>query len=166
MPPKNMYVQLTEEDIEPRCIALGDEDNVAIVETEENTPITNTEKIAVIEQRIYELTNSMDSLFTIVKNLRLTVEKNNIENDRKIAEKEIKNKKIPVGVVLTGTTTKKGLCAGITYFLTVREDGFYVGETKYPTLSAAAEAVSGVRRSGWSFWKLENNKSVKEVYKG
>lgn len=67
---------------------------------------------------------------------------------------------IPIGISLIGQS------AFGTRILTVRKDGYYVGEIQYPSLSSAAEAVSGVvRKSGWVFWKLPNGKSLKEVYR-
>lgn len=50
--------------------------------------------------------------------------------------------------------------------LYVSEDGYYLGNELYASLSAAAEAASGiVRKSGWVFWKLPNGKSIKETFK-
>lgn len=67
---------------------------------------------------------------------------------------------IPIGISLLGQS-KAG-----PRILSVTEDGYHVGLDKYQSLSAAAEAVSGiVRKSGWIFWKLPNGKSLKEVYK-
>ena len=68
---------------------------------------------------------------------------------------------IPIGTVLTGSSRGKN-------FLAVVEavDRIKVGNTLYPSLSAAAEGVSGVRRSGWAFWKLpDDGKTVKEAFK-
>ena len=45
------------------------------------------------------------------------------------------------------------------------EDGYYIDNVKYYSLSAAAEAVSGVRRSGWTFWKLVDGTTVKEAFR-
>ena len=67
---------------------------------------------------------------------------------------------IPVGTTLMSNSQRGGL-----RFLTVGADGYYVGSTRYDSLSAAAEAISGVRRSGWTFWKLTDGRTVKEVYK-
>lgn len=67
---------------------------------------------------------------------------------------------IPIGISLIGQSSFG------TRILTVRKDGYFVGAIQYPSLSAAAEAVSGVvRKSGWVFWKLPNGKSLKEVYR-
>jgi len=50
--------------------------------------------------------------------------------------------------------------------LYVGEDGYYLGNRKYLSLSAAAEAASGiVRKSGWVFWKLPDGRTPKEAFK-
>lgn len=74
---------------------------------------------------------------------------------------EGKKKELPIGLVCIGRTEK----SSAPYFLTVREDGFHVGASVYNSLSAAAEAVSGVRRSGWTFWRTPEGYTLKEVYK-
>ena len=74
-------------------------------------------------------------------------------------EKIKSENKIPEGTTLTGVTK------GIPYYLEVKDGGFSVGVRRYDTLSAAAEGVSGVRRSGWAFWKLPDGKTVKDVFK-
>ena len=52
------------------------------------------------------------------------------------------------------------------FILTVGNDGKYkVGDIMFPSLSASAEHVSGVRRSGWTFWKLLDGRTLKEAYK-
>jgi hypothetical protein len=69
---------------------------------------------------------------------------------------------LPVGQRLVGVTK------GIGYVLTVTPDSYFVaGKGEFPSLSAAAEAVSGVRRSGWTFWKIMGGggKTVKEAYR-
>jgi len=127
----------------------------------DNQDAQQIDKIADLEERVQALTNGLDNLFALVKSLRDDFNK---EKDRLISEaieqkKRDKKAEIPVGTVLYGSTH------GLNYFLEVKEDGFYVGTIKYDSLSAAAEAVSGVRRSGWTFWKLPNGQTVKEVYK-
>ena len=55
---------------------------------------------------------------------------------------------------------------GFPRVLTVKEDGYYVGDVKYGSLSAAAEDISGIiRKSGWVFWKLADGRTVKEAFK-
>jgi len=149
---------------EVKCVALGED----VVEAElveiadAAPPVGVEEQIAYLRERMCYLTNSLDSLFLMVKELR---EGRNREKDIKLNNIIETNKKenkveIPEGTVLTGTTK------GLSYFMHVRDGGFYVGITRYDSLSAAAEGISGVRRSGWTFWKLPNGKTVKEMFKG
>jgi len=144
------------------CVSLGEDVAEAeIVEVVDAQPVTDTEKIAALEKRVFCLTNALDSLFAIVKDIRDDASR---ESDNKIssmieAKKKENKVEVPEGTVLTGKTS------GLSYFLQVRDGGFYVGITRYDSLSAAAEGVSGVRRSGWTFWKLPDGKTVKEVFK-
>ncbi len=67
---------------------------------------------------------------------------------------------VPIGISLLGQSRHGPR------ILSVTKSGYYVGPDEYQSLSAAAEAVSGiVRKSGWVFWKLPNGKSLKEAYK-
>jgi len=147
---------------EVKCVALGaDIEEAELVEAVEEQPGTLDEQVVVLRDRVRYLTNAMDSMFSMVKELRDDV---NQEKDRNltavIEEKKKENKiEIPEGTVFTGQTK------GLPYFLQVKDGGFYVGITRYDSLSAAAEGVSGVRRSGWTFWKLPDGKTVKEVFK-
>lgn len=66
---------------------------------------------------------------------------------------------IPVGLSLLGQSQRGGM-----HILTVNADTYFIGNQPYESLSAAAEASSGVRRSGWTFWKLPDGRSVKEAF--
>jgi hypothetical protein len=66
---------------------------------------------------------------------------------------------IPLGTTLVGTSMRGGV-----QYLTVRADGYYIGNSRYDSLSAAAEFSSGIRRSGWTFWKTFNGLTVKEAF--
>lgn len=68
---------------------------------------------------------------------------------------------VPVGTVAIGITEK----SSFKFYLTVLESGYQVGVKTYDSLSAAAEAVSKVRRSGWTFWKLPDGRTLKEAFK-
>lgn len=68
---------------------------------------------------------------------------------------------IPVGTICIGATEKSPFL----YYLTVEADHYTVGLQQFPSLSAAAEAVSKVRRSGWTFWKLVDGRTLKEAYR-
>ena len=63
-------------------------------------------------------------------------------------------------------TAYLGITKGVPYILTVNDIGEYiVGGKKFGSLSAAAEHVSGVRRSGWTFWKTFDGKTLKEAFR-
>lgn len=66
---------------------------------------------------------------------------------------------LPLGISLIGTSQKSGISV-----MTVHADGYYLGLNRYDSLSAAAEEASGVRRSGWTFWKLPDGRTVKEAF--
>jgi len=66
---------------------------------------------------------------------------------------------IPVGLSLVGQSQRGGM-----HILTVDKNGYRIGNKPYESLSAAAEASSGVRRSGWTFWKLPDGRTAKEVF--
>jgi len=148
---------------ELKCIALGEEDTAEEIAQvlSEPTDISVEARLASIESRILFMTNSLDSLFAMVKGLR---EESSRDQDVKINE-TIEKKKKEQKVEIPEGTTLHCKTKGLSYFCQVKPDGFYVGETQYDSLSAAAEGISGVRRSGWTFWKLPNGKTVKEVYK-
>jgi len=145
------YVALGEEGPEVEMVELGPQ------------PQTQEEKINTMENRINQLALSIDSLHSIIKKLR---DRASARKDYAISEKIEKTKsdmKIPEGTVLVGVTRN------VPYYCEVKNGAFYIGITKYPTLSAAAEGISGVRRSGWTFWKLSGGKhdgrTVKDVFK-
>jgi len=66
---------------------------------------------------------------------------------------------IPIGTVMLGTSKNGGM-----HVLTVKKDCYSIGINKYNSLSAAAEESSGVRRSGWTFWKTTSGKTAKEEF--
>jgi len=145
-----------------KCIALGEEDtSEEIAQVEPATaPVSVEQKLEALETRMLHMTNSIDSLFQIVKGLR---DKSSKDQDIKInetIEKKKKDQKIEIPECTLHASSK-----GLSYFCRVAADGFYVGATRYDSLSAAAEGVSGVRRSGWTFWRMPDDRTVKEVYK-
>jgi CRISPR/Cas system CMR subunit Cmr4 (Cas7 group RAMP superfamily) len=150
---------------EVKCVALGNDIDAEVAEVEpfrsrtENVSLEN--QIKELQDQMLYLGGAFASLTRMVKEIR---DEHRREMDTKlysvIEEKQKEGKEeIPEGTVLSGTTR------GLTYFLEVRDGGFYVGTNQYESLSAAAQGVSGVRRSGWSFWKLSDGRSVKDVYK-
>jgi hypothetical protein len=143
-----------------RCVALGEEGPEAEVAEVGPPPANDHERMEAFEQRLNQIALSLDSLYKILNRLREVIEgKKDSDVKEKIEQVKSQNK-IPEGTVLNGVTR------GVPYYLEVKEGGFFVGTTKYETLSAAAEGVSKVRRSGWKFWRLPDGRTVKEVFKG
>jgi len=144
-----------------KYVALGEDIEGDIIEIEEvQKASTPEEKIEALEQRTSELTQMLDNIFEILKSMRENTYKDQDREINSIIEKKsVLDMSIPEGTVLYGKTK------GLSYFLSVKDGGFYVGSTQYDSLSAAAKGVSGVRRSGWSFWKLPDGRTVKEVFR-
>lgn len=149
---------------EMKCVALGAEDLEELVEIDpqpQQEPATMEQKIEALEVRLTHMTQSLDCLFQILKEIR---DESRHDRDQQIDE-AIKKKKKEQKVEIPEGTTLHGSSRGLNYFCQVRSDGFYIGETRYDSLSAAAAAVSGVRRSGLAFWRMPEGKTVKETYK-
>jgi len=120
-------------------------------------PVSTEERITLMEQQLEAMNNAF------------------YEAQRAIQEKDNRSAYTEGGTILSDANsdgiptgaTFMGYSRGKPYVLSVAENGdYYVGLEKHPSLSAAAEAVSGVRRSGWTFWKLPDGKTLKEVFKG
>jgi len=107
------------------------------------TELSDQERINILEQQI-------EHMQKIIQSLKTKKTPSNLNKDG-----------VPIGLECWGTTEK------VPYLLTmdVEIDGYRIGNFKYTSLSAAAEAVSGVRRSGWVFWKLPSGETLKELYK-
>jgi len=150
---------MPEESKHMACVKLGEDIESEVVEVENEHPVnTIPEQISALEKRQEELTLMMDNIFFVIKSMRDTAYR---ERD-KVASAAMENMDapaIPEGTVLNCSTK------GLSYFLQVRDGAFFVGTTRYESLSAAAQGVSGVRRSGWSFWKLPDGRTIKEVFR-
>lgn len=144
-----------------KCVALGSDDGGEFIEILQTQPQTVDERLASLEAQVMALTKSNDALFAQVKSLTDSSNKKADAELKEIIEEKKKEGKaeIPEGTILWGTTR------GLNFFMTVQHGGFYVGTTRYDSPSAAAEAVSGVRRSGWTFWRLSDGKTLKEAFK-
>jgi len=156
---KKGYIEVNgEKELAQRCIPLGEDDCVVVGEVEEVIPMTTEERVIALEQRLYELTNSVDSMFSIIKKL---LQNENRSKRLAVNTKDVeKNKQeIPIDTVLIAKHHNAN------FYLCVKEDGFYVGENKYSSLSAAAEGVTGSRRSGLVFWYTQDGRTVKKAYK-
>jgi hypothetical protein len=133
-------------------IALGAElpTGVAMVAA----PSTIEERVSILQKQVEELTKA----FHVVNSLRI---KDKRQQDAYKESPLVNANKdgIPIGISLLGSSTRGGI-----HVLTIKIDGYYIGITKYESLSAAAESVSGVRRSGWTYWKLPDGRTVKEAF--
>jgi hypothetical protein len=110
-----------------------------------------TDKVEGVEQRIENIEGQMSEVLEIMKSM--------IEYTKKIGENrgDLNKDGVPIGLILHGTT------GGKSYRLKVEKEHYIVGENNFKTLSAAALAVSGNRRSGFVFWKLPDGRSVGEL---
>ncbi len=147
---------------EVKCVALGEdvEMEVAVVQAHPG-PLSTDQRLSDQQLQLTQLARSLDSLSRMVKEMRDDYRRGEDDRLNGIIEdnKKAKKMELPEGTELHGKTK------GINFFCVVRNGGFYVGTTRYDSLSAAALGVSGVRRSGWMFWKLSSGKTVKEMYK-
>jgi len=145
---------------ETPCVALGEDfDGIDVVEIVKEGPLSSEDRIAALEKQMFHITNAHDSLFSMVKEMNDKLTASQQKDISATIEKKKSDLEIPEGTVLHGKTK------GLSYFLNVRDGAFYVGVTRYDSLSAAAEGVSDVRRSGWTFWKLPDGKSVREAFR-
>ena len=121
------------------------------------TPQGLGERLAALEAQVKELVTA----FNAVNSARIKDERQQAEYEAIIPQEGQKLNKdgLPIGMKLTGTSSKRG-----TYLLMVGSTAYYVGGTAFDSLSAAAEAVSGVRRSGWTFWKTIDGTTVKDAF--
>jgi hypothetical protein len=134
-------------------IALGtamSSSGVAVV----SEPLTLEERVEILQQQVKELLGA----FHVINSFRIK-DKRQQENYNDPGLVNANKDGIPTGISLLGSSVKGGI-----HVLTVSPDGYYIGITKYDSLSAAAEAVSGVRRSGWTYWKMSDGRTIKEVF--
>lgn len=113
-------------------------------------PISLEDRMTILESKIDMAIEAVGAISEMI-GLR-----GNAEN--KETNKDINKDGIPYHINLIGNTR------GVPYILTVEKDAYYVGHTPYRTLSAAAEGVSGSRRSGWMFWCLPDGRTAKEAF--
>ena len=106
--------------------------------------LSDQERINILEQQIEHMQKMIRSLKT----------KGSVPSN-------LNKDGIPIGIECWGTTEKTPFLQ----IMNVEIDGYRIGNFKYASLSAAAEAVSGVRRSGWVFWRLPSGETLKELYK-
>jgi len=127
--------------------------------------IVNIDEPLTVEEQLAEMklkVDSMSQMFFMLRKLGME-KKDKEDSDKPADDKLLLNKDgIPVNTCFVGYT-RKSLDP---YVLVVNEKGEYILGTKvFESLSSAAEFVSGVRRSGWTFWCTLEGETVKEVYK-
>jgi len=112
-----------------------------------------------VEDRLSAIENMIASIMELTSKNTMTSDKPDKHLD---AYNEMpKNKDgVPLYISLLGSS-KYG-----PRILYVDDDGYYLGNVVYTSLSAAAEAASGItRKSGWVFWKLPDGTPLKKVFK-
>lgn len=129
-------------------IALGAVINGSV---EVETPTTLEEKVELLTRQVESITRLIHTMS--LSKVRRSYTNKGIDFDN--ANKD----GLPTGISLIGSSVKNGI-----QVLTVNHDGYYIGVDRYDSLSAAAEASSGVRRSGWTYWKLPDGRTVKEAF--
>lgn len=149
------------------CVALGQEYSTSgvIDVAEEVKRMPEDKRMELFERELINIASQLDRLTRLIKETRndyvLRSELEGLESSSPAPEPEPQTVEgVPEGTTLSGQTR------GTTYYLTVKNGIFMVGASQYKSLSAAAEGVSGVRRSGWTFWKLPDGRTVKDAFKG
>lgn len=117
-------------------------------------PVTIEERVATLQKQVEDLVKA----FHAISSLRIKDKRQQEVYDNPCLVNANKDG-IPTGISLLGTSIRGGI-----HVLTVNPDGYYIGIKKFDSLSAAAEAVSGVRRSGWTYWKMADGRTIKEVF--
>lgn len=133
-------------------IALGAASRSTVMVADES--VTLEERVKALQQQVEDLVKA----FHTVNSVRIKDKRQQEVYDNPYITNANKDG-IPIGLSLLGSSIKGGI-----HVLTINADGYYVGITKFDSLSAAAEGVSGVRRSGWTYWKLPDGRTVKEAF--
>ena len=123
---------------------------------ESKEPQTTAERLDRVEEKLEAMTRA----FHATRHMLAKKESNSNIVDEVFGGEPKNRDNVPLNSTLIGTTH------GLPYILVVNELGEYmVGTTTYLSLSAAAEGISGVRRSGWVFWKTADGRTAKEAYR-
>lgn len=136
-------------------VPLASASNAKAIVVDKNPPTNIEERIRWLEARL----SAVQEAFAVTRSA--LINKENTEPTSNAYDDVDKNHEgLPLSTCLIGVTK------GVPYVLTVWKDGkYYIGNKEFTSLSAAAQHVSGVRRSGWTFWKLPDGRTVKEVFK-
>ena len=133
-------------------IALGQAISHPMVMAVNKSRLSDEDRISILEQQVAHMAKIIQAL----------KDKNKKSANAYAGHVGDVNKDgLPIGLICYGVTSKYPF----PIFLGVEESGYMVGTTLYESLSAAAEAVSGVRRSGWTFWRLNDGTTLKEAFK-
>ena len=128
--------------------------NVSLKPEHKTIELPKTQKL---EDKVSELEAKVAAMAEMFYRLRKS--KCSVEDRPKVA---VNKEGIPLNSHYIGTV--RGI--ELPYVLHVNNEGkYFIGSEEFSSLSAAAEAVSGVRRSGWTFWHDFTGKSLKELYR-
>jgi len=118
-----------------------------------------TAKPASVEERINVLESKLDMILKMLtaNGINERAEEMDLDDNQPA---DVNKDGIPIDLNLIGAAK------GQVFVLTVRPEAYYIGNTPYKSLSAAATAVRGSRVSGWVFWKLPDGRTAKEVFAG
>ncbi len=134
---------------------------IALGATVGNTDSAIVAQSLTLEERVYALARQVEDLtraFNNINSIRVK-DKRQQEIYDNFPLHHANKDGIPIGLSLIGVSMRGGI-----HVLTVTADGYYIGTAKYDSLSASAEAASGVRRSGWTYWKLPDGRTAKEAF--
>ncbi len=117
-------------------------------------PKTTEDEIKELKLKV----DSMSRMFFLFRKIGLEKKTEVVDNDGPLLNKD----GIPVNTCYIGYVKT----SRHPYILIVNEKGEYtLGAKTFGSLSSAAEYVSGVRRSGWTFWHTLEGIPLKELYK-
>jgi hypothetical protein len=136
-------------------LALGSHAEVEIPKKKSNL----NDKIEDLHLKLESITE----MFRMLRKQAIKKDSGHAKGEEVLVEDAIVNKDgLPLNTSYIGVTSK----SPYPYILVVDQDGTYrIGNEKFTSLSAAAAFVSGVRRSGWTFWRLLDGRTIKEVYR-
>ncbi len=129
----------------------------------EKQKIVLKNKPSSLKEEFEDMKLKLESITEMFYILRKRYGKKKKDKSEKDVVDDVFNKDgIPLNSSFIGYTSS----SNYPFILIINEKGNYkVGNKSFNSLSASAEFVSGVRRSGWTFWKLFDGRTLKEVYK-
>jgi len=136
--------------MDKNTVALGKTSNTNVCITVDPASLEADERISLLEEQVKHMQRIISKLKKKRYGSKSTV---TVENPNKDG--------LPIGTMCYGKTEKSAFLQ----YMEIEASGYRVGVSLYSSLSAAAEAVSGVRRSGWTFWNTLDGKTLKEVYR-